>query len=155
MNKSRAIRFALAALAAFAAAYIFNRIGVAWLADLDMDSTDQQAAAFHDGCAMFLTLAVPALLGGGIAGLIARQDGYYASVAAFVVWCAVGAFRPFWAIPIVTSASGNDRLIHYFLYNPLPVLPFGAFGGWFAGQFSSGKFSLNDAEPVVVPGSDE
>jgi len=153
--KSRVLRFAAGAVAALAAAIIFNRIGMAWLADMDVDPSDQAGAAFHDGCAMFLTLAIPAMLGGGVGGFIARQDGYYAAVAAFIGWSLVGVFWTFWATPVVAHASGHDRLMHYFLYNPLPTLPFGAFGGWLAGQFSSGKFSLNDAEPVVVPGSDE
>ena len=152
---SRQLRFVFAALAAFASAYLINRLSVAWIANMDVESTDEQASAFHDGCALFLTLAIPALLGGGVAGLIARQDGYYASVAAFVVWCAVGAGWHFWAIPTVARASGHDRLMHSFLYNPLPALAFGALGGWFVGQFSSGKYSLKDEEPVVVPGSDE
>jgi len=151
----RVARFITAAVAAIATTLIVNRIGMAWLADMDLDPNDQQALAFHDGCAMFLTLAVPALFGGGMGGIIARDDGYYAAAAAFVVWCGVGAFCRFWAIPTVAHASAHNGLLHYFLYNPLPTLAFGALGGWFAGQFSSGKFSLNDTEPVVVPGSDE
>ncbi len=154
-TRTRNVRFACAVIVALLVAYATNRVAMAWLGDMDVDPKDPQGAPFHDGCALLLTLAIPALVGGGCGGLVARADGYYAAALAFVFWSAAGAFRPFWVIPVVAPQAEHSSLLHFFLYNPLPTLPFGAFGGWLAGQFSSGKFSLNDAEPVVVPGSDE
>lgn len=151
----RVIRFLVAVILAFTATMLFNRLATLYIGKMDYSPDDLDSSAFRDGCALVMTLALPALLGGGMAGMVARSDGYYAAAVAFVIWCAAGLFIQFWGIPIVGYRSAHDRLLHFFIYNPLATLPFGAAGGWLVGQFSSGRFTLNDINPVVVPGSDD
>lgn len=147
---SRALRLILAGVAGVGLTLIANAAGLWWLRESDFAS-----AAFYDGSAMFLTLAIPALLGGLLLGWIAREEALNTAALTFVLFCLVGLLHPFWQIPRVTAQSAHSGLLHYFLYDPLVALAFGTLGAWFAGQFAAGRWTLADSEPVMPPGADD
>jgi hypothetical protein len=147
-------RFVLAAIVAVVVAIAANRIGAAWIGNADFEDN-----AFHDGFAALLTQAIPALLGGAVAGAIARESGLYAALAAFALAAVAqiilgAAHTSLWHVPLVAPQSAHSRGLHYMLHNPIVPVAFGTLGGWLAGQFATGKFTLADREPVR-PESDE
>jgi hypothetical protein len=148
-------RFLIAVAAAVAVAVVANRIGIAWINGVEFADN-----AFHDGCAALLTQIVPALAGGAVAGAIARDSGMYAGLAVFALMAvaqtvvSAGLHTSLWRVPLVAPESAHSRALHYLLHNPIVPIAFGTLGGWLAGQFATGKFTLADKEPVR-PESDE
>ena len=138
------VRWLLAGLSGLALTLLLNRYGVWWLG-----GTVFTSHSFYDGCAAFLTLLIPALLGGLPVGFMAREHGLNVAVAAFLVFCLAGFLHPFWRIPPVSAESAHSGGMHYFLYNPLVALAFGSLGAWTASQFATGKWTLTDPEPVM------
>ncbi len=140
----KALRLLAAALAGVAVTLVVNALGVIWLGAAIFASD-----SFYDGCAMFLTLVIPSLAGGAVLGWLAREWGLQTAAGTFLIFCLVGfAWHPFWRIPLVSPQSVHSGLMHYFLYNPLVALAFGALGAWVASQFAVGKFVLADREPI-------
>ena len=137
------VRWVLAAVAGVALTLLLNRIGVWWLGANDFASD-----SFYDGCAAFLTLTLPAFLAGLVVGFVAREQGLNVAALAFAAFCAFGFVHPFWRIPPVSPESTHSGGMHYFLYSPLVALAFGSLGAWGASQFSTGKWTLTDPEPV-------
>lgn len=139
------LRLLAAGLAGVAVTLIVNALAVVWLGAAVFATN-----AFYDGCALFLTLAIPSLLGGLVLGWLAREWGLQTAAGTFLLFCLVGlAWRPFWRIPLVSPQSVHSGLMHYFLYSPLVALAFGALGAWLASQFATGRFSLADRDPVT------
>ena len=147
---NRGLRVSLAAMTGIGLTLLVNAAGNWWLR-----GSDFAGAAFYDGSALFLTLAIPALIGGLILGWVARNAALNTAAAAFVPFCILGFLHPFWQIPRVTVHSAHSGLLHYFLYNPLVALAFGTLGAWFAGKFAGGQWTLADREPVTVPEEDD
>jgi hypothetical protein len=137
------LRWLLAGLLGIALTLLFNRIGVWWLGANDFASD-----SFYDGCAAVLTLLLPSFLGGLGLGFLAREQALNTAAMAFALFCAVGFSHPFWRIPLVSPESVHSGMMHYFLHVPLVALAFGTLGGWLAGQFATGKFTLADEQPV-------
>lgn len=141
----QALRLLAAALAGVAVTLVVNLLGVLWLGAA-IFATD----SFYDGCAMFLTLVIPSLAGGAVLGALAREWGLQTAAGTFLIFCLVGLlWHPFWRIPLVSPLSVHSGLMHYFLYNPLVALAFGALAAWVASQFAAGKFVLADREPIL------
>ncbi len=90
----------------------------------------------------FLTLLIPAFLGGLALGWVAREQGLNVAAATFLLFCAVGLPHPFWRIPPVSSHSAHSGGMHYFLYSPLVALAFASLGAWLVSQFATGKWTL-------------
>ncbi len=147
---SAPVRSTLAAVLGLAVTLLANLLGWLWVR-----GTDFAADAFYDGYALFLTLAIPALLGGTVIGLMARQSALTVAAVAFGLFSVVGLIRPFWRIPLVSPSSVHSGLMHYFLYNPLVALAFGALGAWLTGQFTTGRWTLADPAPVTPAGEDD
>lgn len=143
-------RSIVAGLAGLAVFFAVNAVGIAWLRDAIFE-----ADAYYDGFALFLTLIVPSLLGGLLAGWLGREHGLPVAALAFLPVMLSGLIHPLWRIPPVSPHSARSGLMHYFLYNPLVALAFGALGGWLGSQFATGRFTLADAEPVLPPGAEE
>lgn len=137
------VRLFLAALAGVLLTLLLNRIGVWWLGANDFSSD-----SFYDGCAAFLTLSLPAFLAGLVVGFLAREQGLNVAALTFAGFCTVGFVHPFWRIPPVSPESAHSGGMHYFLYNPLVALAFGSLGAWLASQFATGKWTLDDPQPV-------
>lgn len=138
------LRLLAAGLAGVAVTLAANALSVVWLGAAVFATN-----AFYDGCALFLTLALPSLVGGVVLGAMAREWGLQTAAGTFLLFCLAGLlWHPFWRIPLVSPQSVHSGLMHYFLYNPLVALAFGALGAWFASQFVTGRFSLADREPV-------
>ena len=145
MTQASLLRLLAAGLAGVAVTLVANSLSVIWLG-----ATVFATNAFYDGCALFLTLAIPSLLGGAVLGGLARGWGLQTAAGTFLIFCLVGlVWRPFWRIPLVSPQSVHSGLMHYFLYNPLVALTFGALGAWVASQFATGRFSLADREPIL------
>lgn len=139
----RTLRLIAAGIVGLALTLGINAVGIAW-----MRASQFAGDASYDGYALFLTLAIPALLGGIAIGLIAARQGLYVAAISFVLFCGAGLFRPFWSIPLVSPESTHSGLMHYFLYNPLVALAFGSLGAWVASQFAVGNWKLADREPI-------
>jgi len=136
-------RWFLAAVAGTVLTLLGNWLGVWWLG-----ATDFASDSFYDGCAVVLTLMLPAFLAGVAVGFVAREQGLNVAALAFALFCGVGFVHPFWRIPPVSPESAHSGGMHYFLYSPLVVLAFGSLGAWLASQFATGKWTLADAQPV-------
>jgi hypothetical protein len=141
---NRPLRLILAGVCGIAVTLLVNAGGIWWLRGSDFATN-----AFYDGSALFLTLAIPALLGGLLLGWIAREAALNTAAITFALFCVVGFLHPFWRIPPVTVESAHSGLLHYFLYIPLTALAFGALGAWLAGQFAVGRWTVSDREPVA------
>lgn len=139
----RALRLIAGGIVGLAITLGVNMVGIAW-----MRASQFAGNATYDGYALFLTLAIPALLGGIAIGLIAGRQGLHVAAIAFVLFCGVGFVRPFWAIPLVSPQSAHSGMMHYFLYDPLVALAFAALGAWGASQFAVGNWTLTDREPI-------
>jgi hypothetical protein len=111
--------------------------------------------SFYDACAAVFTLAVPSFLGGLAIGAIARGAAFKVSAVAFMLMAIAGLLHPFWQTPSVSPFVAHSGGMWYMLHSPFVVIAFGATGGWIAGEFAQGRFTLADREPVVVPGSDD
>lgn len=141
---SRPLRLIVAGLGGIGLTLLVNAAGMWWLR-----GTQFAGNAYYDGSALFLTLAIPALLGGLWLGWFAREAALNTAAATFLLFCAVGFLHPFWIIPLVSVQSAHSGLLHYFLYNPLVVLAFGTLGAWVTGQFAVGHWTLADREPIT------
>ncbi len=144
------LRYMLAAIAGIALTLIVNLIGVWWVR-----ATEFEQDSFYDGSAALLTLVIPALLGGLLIGCIARGASLNLAGITFVLFCIAGFIHPFWRIPLVSPHSAHSGAMHYFLYNPIVALAFGALGGWLGGQFATGRFVLADRGPVPIQGLED
>ena len=141
------LRLLLAGLMGVVLTLLLNAAAVWWIG-----ATVFTSAAFYDGCAAILTLALPAFLGGLAIGFAAREQGLNVAAAAFALFCLAGFLHPFWRIPPVSPASAHSGAMHYFLYSPLVALAFAALGAWGASQFATGQWTLADEHPVGPPG---
>ena len=141
------VRWLLSGVLAAALLLALNRLAVWWLG-----ATLFTSDAFYDGCAGILTLALPALLSGVLIGLLARAQALNVAAATFGLFCLAGFLHPFWRIPPVSPRSAHSGAMHYFLYSPLVALAFAALGAWLASQFSTGKWTLADENPVIPQG---
>lgn len=139
-------RWLLSGLAGVAVTLLFNTIGVWWLG-----ATLFTSHSFYDGCAAFLTLLIPAFLGGLALGWGARENGLNVAAVTFALFCMGGLLHPFWRIPRVMPESAHSSGMHYFLYNPIVALTFGSLGAWLMSQFVTGKYKLADEQPVSPP----
>jgi hypothetical protein len=110
--------------------------------------------ALHDSAVAVFTLAVPGFCGGLVAGAIVPRSGLTAGAGAGLLLAVVGAVRPFWRTAIVSYHAAHSGLLHYLTHNPIVLLTFAALGGWLAGQFGTGRFTLADAAPVRPDESD-
>ena len=142
--KPPAVVWIVAGSLGIALTLLLNRLGVWWLG-----ATVFTSHSFYDGNAAFLTLLIPALIGGLPIGFLAREQGLAVAVASFLAFSVLGFVHPFWRIPPVSAESAHSGGIHYFLHNPLVALAFGSLGAWAASQFATGKWTLADPEPVV------
>jgi hypothetical protein len=111
--------------------------------------------SFYDGCVVLFTLVVPAFLGGLALASIARGEALKVSIAAFGAAAIVGLWHPYWQVRFVSPYAVHNRMVYYMLHNPIVIVAFGTFGAWLGGEFATGRFSLNDREPVHVPGSED
>lgn len=110
--------------------------------------------ALHDSAVAVFTLAIPGFCGGLAAGAIVPRSGLTAGVGAGLLLAIAGAVRPFWRTAIVSYHAAHSGLLHYLTHNPIVLLTFAALGGWLAGQFGTGRFTLADAAPVRPDESD-
>jgi len=143
-------RGAAAIVTALTVTLLGNWLGVAWLR-----GTVFASDSFYDGSAALVTLTLPALIGGLLAGWIGRERGISLATIAFAVFSVIGVLHPFWQIPLVSPESHANRVMHFFLYSPAVTLGFGTLGGWLGGQFATGKFTLADRKPLVMPGLED
>ena len=141
------LRWLGAGLAGIALTLLLNRLGVWWLG-----ATIFTSDSFYDGCAAFLTLLIPSLVGGLVIGFLAREHALNVAAMTFAVFCAAGFTHPFWRIPPVSPESVHSGAMHYFLHSPLVALAFGSLGAWGASQFATGKWTLADEQPVSPQG---
>jgi hypothetical protein len=81
-------------------------------------------------------------------GFLTRGAALNVAVVSFGLFCAVGFVHPLWRIPPVSPESAHSGGMHYFLHSPLVALAFGTLGAWLAAQFSTGKWTLADEQPV-------
>ena len=110
--------------------------------------------ALHDSAVAVFTLMAPGFLGGLAAGFAAPRSGMTAGILTGATMCLMAFVKPFWHTTPVTQNAAHSGLVHYFTLNPLTLLAFAALGGWLAGQFGTGRFTLADAEPVRPDESD-
>ncbi|MBV9850847.1 MAG: hypothetical protein JO250_14330 [Armatimonadetes bacterium] len=134
-------RLLLAAVLGLALTLAANAVACVWIRATLFDT-----AAFRDGSAALVTLVLPSFAGGLVLGLVARDAALNVAAAAFALFCVVGFLHPLWRVPDV---SRHTPVMHYFLYSPLVALAFGALGGWLGGQFATGKFTLEDRQPIT------
>jgi hypothetical protein len=142
-------RILLAVPLGIAVTLLANLLGFLWIR-----GTDFADNAFYDGSALCLTLLIPSLLGGVVMGLVARGAAFSAAAVTFGIFTVIGLWHPFWRIPRVSPQSAHSGLMHYFLYNPLVALAFGTLGAWLTAQFTTGRWTLTDAEPII-PNQDD
>jgi hypothetical protein len=142
-------RMALGVIAGMAVAWAANLFFIRFIGRM-IFSDD----ALHDSAVAVFTLAVPGFCGGLVAGWIAPRSGLTVGVLAGSALAAMGAARPFWRTAIVSYHAAHSGLLHYLTHNPIVLLTFCALGGWLAGQFGTGRFTLADANPVRPDESD-
>jgi len=110
--------------------------------------------ALRDGSIAMFTLIVPAFCGGLAAGAIAPKSGLTVGFLSGLLLGGVGAVQPLWRSATVSEHSTHSALMHYLTTNPIVTMSFAALGGWFAGQFGTGRFRFDDAAPVRPDESD-
>jgi hypothetical protein len=129
--------------ATLAVFWAVNALGVWWLRGSQFSSN-----AFYDGFAAFLTLALPAFLGGLALGFLSPSQRVTLAASVFSLLAVISTVRIFWQIPLVSPQSAHSVVMHYFLYSPLALISFGLLGAWLAEQFALGRFKLADDTPV-------
>jgi len=94
------------------------------------------------------TLVVPAFLAGLAAGGIAPKSGLTVGLIAGAIPAAIRIFYADWRIASSSLAATHSAVFYYLTQNPITAVSFAALGGWLAGQFGTGRFTLTDTVPV-------
>ena len=138
-----ALRWVLAAVAGVALTLLLNRIGVWWLGANDFASD-----SFYDGCAASPDPDAPRLPGGPRRRLRRPRTGAKRCRPCLCRLLRVRLRPPVLAHPAGSPSRPIPAACTTSYTAPLVALAFGSLGAWGASQFSTGKWTLTDPEPV-------
>jgi len=142
-------RLVVAVIAACIVTIVLNRTGM-FLIQQMLFAQD----SLRDGSVAMFTLVVPAFCGGLSAGAIAPKSGMTVGLLGGLLAGLIGAVLPVWQHALVSEHSARSALMHYLTTNPIVTVSFATLGGWFAGQFGTGRFRFEDSAPVRPDESD-